>query len=139
MVIRIHVKLESLFQHNPWFSNTEWLWTLIALESVIFVNFVRFLEIRGVLWKALKSMWMIYFSRDGLCNFFRDAPFHFRLLFCFKIDHVHFYRNAPLFYVRFFRNDPFFLSDSENGKNCICSHVQNTSFKGFLGHFMIPP
>ena len=24
-------------------------------------------------------------------------------------------------------------------KNCICSHVKNTSFKGFLGHFKIPP
>ena len=108
-------------------------------------------------------------------------PSHFRFFSRFKIDHVLFSRNAPLFSVRFSWNAPFFLSDSENGKNgafqekrteksgafrekstwsilkreknrklicsilghfrknCICSHVKNTSFTCFLGHFMIPP
>ena len=60
-------------------------------------------RLREVLWNAPKSMWKIYFSRDGLCNFFRNAPFHFRFIFPFKIDHVHFFRNAPLFYVHFFK------------------------------------
>ena len=118
-------------------------------------------------------------------HFFLKCPkiehIHFRLFSRFKIDHVLFSRNAPLFYVRFSWNAPFFPfseSDRKNGafqekrteksgafrekstwsiwkreknrklicsilgyfrKNCICSHVKNTSFTGFLGHFMIPP
>jgi len=40
--------------------------------------------------------------------------FHFRFLFCFKIDHVLIFWSAPLFYVRSFLNASFFLSDSEN-------------------------
>ena len=41
--------------------------------------------------------------------------FHFRFFFYFEIDHV-FFLNAQLSYVLFL-NAPFFISDSENGKN----------------------
>ena len=56
---------------------------------------IRVLRFWGLLWNAPKSMWKIYFSRDSLCNFFRNAPFHFRFIFPFKIDHVLFFWNAP--------------------------------------------
>ena len=41
--------------------------------------------LRGELWNAPKSMWKIYFSRDGLCIFLRNALFHFRFIFPFKL------------------------------------------------------
>ena len=45
----------------------------------------------------------------------QNRKFHFRFLFCSKIDHVRIIRNAPIFYVRNIWNAPSFLSDSENG------------------------
>ena len=86
--------------------------------------------------------------------------FHFRFIFCFEIDHVLIFWNAPLFYVRIFWNAPFFLSDSENSTWSIlkqkmnrkwnssilghfkklrkCYHMTKSSITCFLGHFMIP-
>ena len=107
-------------------------------------------------WNAPKSMWRRYFARDGICIFFLKCPkiehIQFRCFSRFKIDHVFFSRNAPLFYVRFSWIAPFFLSDSQkgteiecvrfwgiSGKKCICHHVQNISFTYFLGHFKYPP
>ena len=75
-------------------------------------------------------MWKIYFSRDGLCNFFRNAPFHFRFLFYFKIDHVHFFPKCPAFLCSFFLNAQFFLSDSDNGKNCAFKKKTNIKKRG---------
>ena len=58
--------------------------------------------IREVFWNARKSMWKMIYSCDSFCPFFSKCPkieeFHFRFLFCFKIDHVHFFRNARFSY-----------------------------------------
>jgi len=55
--------------------------------------------------------------------------FHFRFFFYFEIDHV-FFLNAQLSYVLFL-NAPFFISDSENGKNG--AFLKNEHKK--VGHF----
>ena len=61
--------------------------------------------LREVSWNASKSMWRIYFARDGIWIFFLKCPktehIQFRCFSRFKIDHVIFSRNVPLFYVRF--------------------------------------
>ena len=52
---------------------------------------IRLKILRKVLWNAPKSMWKIYFSRDGICIFLKChkiEEFHIRFLFCLKIDHV---------------------------------------------------
>ena len=55
----------------------------------------------------------------GFCHviIFLKCPkiedFSFRWIFCFKIDHVLFFWNTPLFWARIFWNTPFFLSDSK--------------------------
>ena len=82
-----------------------------------FRNF--FSRIREVIWKAPK-MWKMILSCDSICiiiwNAQKNEEFHFRFLFCFKIDHVLIVRNAPLFNVRNIWNASFFLFDSEMGK-----------------------
>ena len=83
-------------------------------------------RIRGVTWNAQKRMWKRNLSCDGICIFFempqnRRCSFSVHFLFSESngknlIDHVLFFRNAPLFYARFFWNAPFFPFDSENRK-----------------------
>ena len=51
---------------------------LFGLTQTQWINF----DIREVLWNAPKSIWKIYFSRDGICIFL-NVPFHFRFLFRF--------------------------------------------------------
>ena len=80
--------------------------------------------IRGVFWNARKSMWKMILSCDSFCPFFSKCPkieeFHFRFLFCFKIDHVHFFRNARFSYhirLALFLKCPIFPIWFWNGKN----------------------
>ena len=82
--------------------------------------------VRGVAWNAPKSMWKRNLPCDGICIFFempRNRRCSFSVHFLFSesngknlIDHVLFFRNAPLFYTLFFWNAPFFPFDSENRK-----------------------
>ena len=75
---------------------------MFSVKATLFqINFVR-----EVFWNARKSMWKMIYSCDSFCPFFSKCPkieeFHFRFLFCFKIDHVHFFRNARFSYhIRF--------------------------------------
>ena len=69
-------------------------------------------------------MWKMILSCDSFLPFFSKCPkieeFHFRFFFCFKIDHVHFFRNAKLSYhirIAFFSKCPFFPIWFWNGKN----------------------
>ena len=96
--------------------------------------------------------------------FFRNAPkskmFIFGSFSLFRIKWEKFnwsrafFRNAPLFYTRFFFKCPIFpiwfwkqkmnrkWTSSILGhfeKKCICHHMINSSFTYFLGHFMLPP
>ena len=77
--------------------------------------------IRGVIWNAPKRLWKMILSCDDICPIYLKCPkieeFHFRFLFCFKIDHVRKIRNAPLFYVRNIWNAPFFPFSESDRKN----------------------
>ena len=88
----------------------------------------------GVLWNTPKSMWKIYFSRDAICIFL-NAPFQFRLLFCFK-NWSRVFLNASHFLIWFWKG-----TEIEMGhlKKYIWHQVKNISFVCFLGHFIIPP
>ena len=59
----------------------------------------------------------------AFAHFFSKCPkieeFHFRFLFCFKIDHVHFFRNARFSYhirLALFLKCPFFPFQNQIGK-----------------------
>ena len=63
-------------------------------------------------------------SCDSFCPFFSKCPkieeFYFRFLFCFKIDHVHFFRNARFSYhirLALFLKCPIFPISESNRKN----------------------
>ena len=79
------------------------------------------LYIRGVLWNALKSMWKINFSRDGICSFILKCPkfeyFQFLSLFCSNSHHVHFFWNARFSYVRLFWNAQFSIHSARKVLN----------------------
>ena len=87
-------------------------------------NNVKNKDIRGVFWNARKSMWKMILSCDSFCLFFSKCPkikeFHFRFLFYFNIDHVHFFRNAQFSYhirIALFLKCPIFPIWFWNGKN----------------------
>ena len=72
----------------------------------------------------------------------QNRTYSFSVLFSFSNWSRVFFSKCPTFLCSFFLKCPvfpIFRIRWENGKNCICFHVQNTSFKGFLGHFKIPP
>ena len=57
--------------------------TRARIKSIL--KFQPLYSLRGVSWNARKSMWKIYFSRDGICKFFWNAQnsntFRFSLFF----------------------------------------------------------
>ena len=81
-------------------------------------NIIYIIYIRGNMKCPKKHVKDVFFTW-GHMHIFLKCPkieqFYFRLIFCFKIDHVLISWNALIFYVRIFWNAPFFLSDSENG------------------------
>ena len=85
--------------------NIFWIWSYGRLYEIILKAF-----------EGVPSHMMVFSKCPKI------EEFHFRFLFCFKIDHVLFIRNAPLFYVRNIWNIP--ISES-NGA------FQNLKFKYF--------
>ena len=118
------------------------------------MNISDIYNLPGVFWNARKSMWKMILSCDSFCPFFSKCPkieeFYFRFLFCFKIDHVHFFSKCPIFLsykVRsFFEmpdfsyllywNSSIFGHFEKMGKSY---HMTKSSFTCFFGHFKIPP
>ena len=103
--------------------HTEWPDSFFGYASVI----------RGVLWNARKSMWKIYFSRDGKCLIFLKCQkfehFQFLSLFCSNSHHVLFFWNARFSYVRLFWNAHFSnKNESKIGHFKIIEHMK-------IGHF----
>ena len=87
--------------------------TLVLLCTILFQvrfmgtwNFYKVMTMLGeVSWNSPKSMWKLYFSRDGICIFWnasKPKEFHFRFLFCFQIDHVLFLK-CPIFPIWFWK------------------------------------
>ena len=79
-------------------------------------------------------------SCDSFC-FFLKCPkieeFHFRFLFCFKIDHV-FFRNAKLSNL-FFVEMPHFSYLILKMRKCTSYHMTKSPFTGFLSYSILLP
>ena len=90
MVIRIHVILENLSQHNHWFSSTEWLWTPFALEWVLLSISSDFLKqlyhfyiFRLLFPRHFIRIWFLcgkYNRLEGLRQIFKSISLSDRLL-----------------------------------------------------------
>ena len=84
--------------------------------------------------KCPRSIWMRYFSCDGICIFLCNAPKSNKFIFgsfpvlkwitWFFLETLHF------FYVRKLWNVPFFPSDSENGVSQIFRTIESGEFQG---------
>ena len=65
-------------------------------------------------------IYIIYFARDSICIFFLKCPkiehINFRCFSSFKIDHVFFSRNSPLFMFVFPEISHFSCSQNQMGK-----------------------
>ena len=106
--------------------------------------------------KPVKDDFVMWWHWHFILKCPKIEEFHFRFLFCFKIDHVLKFWNA-LFFLFDSENEAFqkistwsILKQKRNRKwnstilrhfkiLCICHHVKYISFTCFLGQFMLPP
>ena len=75
--------------------------------AIMKIDYGRYYEVPQKVCERYIFMW---------CICFWNAPKSNNFIFCFKTDHVPFFE-MPHFFMFVFWNAPFFLSDSENGKN----------------------
>ena len=91
-------------------SNSWKLFLTFLLRAVLQSGSFLYIIIREVIWNAPKSIWKNISSCDGI--FYLKCPkieeFHFRLLFCFKINHVLFYLKRPTFLCSRYLKCPIF-------------------------------